>query len=128
MGDDSFHCDKATRNSDFFASANLDSTSFPEWAVVVLFYECLHYIDAILWKDTSLSAGLRNPCDHWHRQEALCNCTQLSTIAPFYLNLKDRSRDARYTRLQISPSEYAKIKSRTADPLKVKLKGLLGIK
>jgi len=128
MGDDSFHCDKATRNSDFFVSANLDSTPFPEWAVVVLFYECLHYIDAILWKDTSLSADLRNPCDHWHRKEALRNCAQLSTVAPFYLSLYDRSRDSRYTKPQISASEYNKIKIRTAEPLRVKLKGLLGIK
>ena len=128
MGNDSFHIDKANRNLGFFTSSNLDSTSFPEWAVVVLFYECLHYIDAVLWKDTSLPIDCRNPCDHWHRKRAISNCSRLSAIAPVYLTLYDRSLDSRYTKLEISSSDYGKIKTRIAEPLRVALKGLLGIK
>ena len=128
MSDDTFHRDKAIRNYSFFTSTDLDNTSYPEWAVVVLFYECLHYVDAILWKDNSLPADLRSPCDHWHRREALRNCPTLSNVAPFYLSLYDRSRDSRYTRLGISSTEYHKIKMRTIEPMRARLKGLLGIK
>ena len=128
MGDDSFHIEKANRNLGFFTSSKLDSTSFPEWAVVVLFYECLHYLDAVLWNDTSLPIECRSPRDHLHRKIALSQCSRLSNIAPVYLALYDRSLDARYRELEITRSYYSRIKTRTADPLRSALKGLLGIK
>jgi hypothetical protein len=61
-----------------------------DWAVVMLFYSALHYIDAFL-------AGKNvHPMSHKQRDEEIERNGSLSEIYGAYRRLKDLSRAARY--------------------------------
>ena len=102
MPNETFHVFKAERNEAFYSSCNLDSSKYTEWAIVVLFYICMHYVDAVLCLDTSLPKDLRDPIDHSNRSKAVALCPDLHEIASKYLNLYRRSRDARYNEIDFS--------------------------
>lgn len=91
-----FHIEKARRNEEFYTSHKLETSGFNDWAIVVLFYTLMHYVDAVLKQDTSLSSGLRDPIGHPDRKIAIAKCSELDQIANNYLVLYDRSREARY--------------------------------
>jgi len=91
-----FHISKAKRNERFYRKYDLHTSTFNEWAVIVLFYASMHYVDAVLSQDTSLSEELRDPEDHYTRKRAVSQCRNLVPIVVDYLTLYDRSRDARY--------------------------------
>jgi len=59
-----------------------------DWAVVVLFYAALHYIDAYLLP--------RDPTDHDERNGYIRDCAFLKEIWKHYRVLAERSQDARY--------------------------------
>ena len=91
-----FHIKKARRNEDFYTLHKLEASGFNDWAIVVLFYTLMHYVDAVLKQDTSLSNDLRDPGGHSDRKIAIAKCSKLDPIANNYLVLYDRSREARY--------------------------------
>lgn len=128
--DANFHISKAERNESFYNTHKmdtLDSTTFNEWSVVVLFYILMHYIDAILSQDTSLDDNLRDPIDHATRNKALSQCSGLTSISSMYLNLYNRSRDARYTRICF-PNDYLnKLETISFKPVRQYLRNQLGL-
>lgn len=101
--DAQFHIQKAERNEAFYQKYNMhtfDASSYNEWAAVVLFYAAMHYIDAILSKDTFLSDSFRDPDDHQTRKKAVARCREVSRpIKRDYYDLFDRSLDARYKKI-----------------------------
>ncbi len=84
------HIQKAKHNSEFLEKFYSDKTQFPDWAVIVMFYEALHYVDAYL----STKGHIRID-DHRQRNELVDK--HLKDIAAIYIDLfYKESRKARY--------------------------------
>lgn len=98
-----FHITKAERNEQFYDAYALGTSTFNEWAAVVLFYTIMHYLDAVFSCDAGLPADLRQPQTHWKRNSALSKCPSLGPIAKAYMHLYHRSRDARYNQISFPP-------------------------
>ena len=117
-----FHISKAERNEEFYKKYNMtkmDAATFNEWAVVVLFYASLHYIDAILSQDAFLPADLQKPRDHKTRNKAVAQCSSLTTpVGSTYLALYQRSMDARYNRICFPDDFVYKLEKREFKPLR----------
>jgi hypothetical protein len=96
-----FHIAKAERNEQFYHKHKLTQSGFDEWAVTVLFYVCVHYVDAVLCGDLALTTYHKEPENHFARLRAVSKCATLSKIAVSYTNLLHRSIDARYKMLNI---------------------------
>jgi hypothetical protein len=83
-----------------------------DWAIIMLFYAALHYIDAFL-------AGKNlHPLDHSKRDEEIENNGTIADVYRDYRRLKDMSRAARYEianfgadSLEIAKSRLVKIKT-----------------
>lgn len=127
MGDAHFHVRKAERNEQFYQTHNLSTSDFNEWAIVVLFYVSMHYVDAVLYEDTSLPPNMRNPKDHKLRNIAVSQCLALNQIAPIYSNLRDRCWEARYHKISFPSNYLAKFESRLFEPTKTYLRKTLGL-
>lgn len=127
MPDSNRHINQAQRNDQFCESQKLCGSKWQEWAIVVLFYASMHYLDAVLAQDASLDAHLQHPVDHNIRRQALAECTNLAGIAGNYLHLYDRSREARYRCIQF-PKRYAlTLQANFYSPIRSDLRKLLGI-
>lgn len=100
MGDTSFHIKKAERNEQFFQSNNLSASPFNEWGVVVLFYSAMHYADAMLAQEFGRSSQYRHPGNHPQRNAGVARSLTLGAIYNDYMDLYDRSIDARYTHIK----------------------------
>ena len=98
--------------------ASMDAATFNEWAVVVLFYISVHYIDAILSQDASLSEDLRDPTDHYTRNRAVSQCSSLASVGSMYSNLYQRSRDARYNRICFPDDYVSKLEKISFKPVR----------
>lgn len=122
-----FHLSKAKRNERFYRKNDLDNTTFNEWAVVTLFYSSLHYIDAVLSQDTSLPNSLRDPNSHDDRKKAILACTALRPIRAKYLNLSDRSWQARYYQTSFKKVVLGDIKTNLFKPIQTHVRTNLGI-
>lgn len=128
--DAQFHILKAERSEGFYAKhnmASLDSATFNEWAVVVLFYISMHYIDAVLSQDTSLPEDLRDPTDHPTRNRAVSQCSSLTSVGSMYLNLYQRSRDARYNRICFPNDFVYKLEKISFKPVREYTRKQLGL-
>jgi len=125
--DCSFHISKAKRNERFYKKHDLDKSTFNEWAVVALFYSSLHYIDAVLSLDANLSDELRDPPNHPKRNQAVSNCVSLLPISREYLELYDRSRDARYSQTSFRDGVLNNIKANLFEPIQKHARKHLGI-
>lgn len=125
--DPTFHISKAKRNERFYRKHNLENSTFNEWAVVTLFYSSLHYIDAVLSLDTSLSEELRDPGKHFLRKQAISQCKSLLPIARQYFELDDRSRDARYSQTCFKEDFLKIIKTNLFEPIQNHVRTHLGI-
>lgn len=117
-----FHVNKAERNEQFYSSQNLVNSPFNEWAVVVLFYVAVHYVDAVL--DRYLSC---HPGNHQERNIELAKSFQISPIASMYLNLYDRSRDARYNIIKFPDDYLQKLQRVCFELIRKHLRKLLGL-
>jgi len=125
--DHKFHVSKAKRNERFYRKHDLDASTFNEWAVVALFYTSMHYVDAVLSQDISLSDELRDPVNHPTRKKAIWQCHNLIPIARNYLELYDRSVDARYRQTSFPEGSLHNIKTSLFEPVQSYLRKLLGI-
>jgi hypothetical protein len=83
------HLEQARHNVQFYAS--IDRTVFKDWAVTVLFYTGLHYIDAFLAEKRSI-----HPPKHKQRDTLVSTVTELRPILADYFALKNGSFNARY--------------------------------
>lgn len=72
----------------------LDRTKFSDWAATVLFYECLHYVDAFLAVQPP-APGI-HPGKHFDRDNWVQRVKELRLIWQDYRALKDGSRNGRY--------------------------------
>ncbi len=122
-----FHISKAKRNERFYRKHDLDKSTFNEWAVVALFYSSLHYIDAVLSQDSSLPSELRDPDNHFIRNRAISQCKSLLPIASKYLQLSDRSREARYDQTSFKEGILNYIKTNLFEPIQNHVRSQLGI-
>jgi len=106
-----FHIKKAERNEDFYQKQKLTQSGFDEWAAIVLFYVCVHYVDAVLCGDLTLSSYQQEPGNHFARLKAVAKCPTLKKIAVSYTNLLQRSIDARYKMLNIPSGSLSKLET-----------------
>ena len=125
--DSTFHISKAKRNERFYRKYDLDKSTFNEWAVVTLFYSSLHYIDAVLSLDITLSEELRDPDKHFLRKQAISQCKSLLPIARKYFELSDRSREARYSQTFFEEGILNDIKANLFEPIQNHIRKHLGI-
>lgn len=122
-----FHISKAKRNERFYRKDELEISNFTEWSVVVLFYAAVHYIDAVLSQDTSLSPEYRDPIDHSTRNIAVTKCLNLFPIAREYLQLYRRSIEARYNQLTFPDNYGTNAKTNLFNPIQKQSRTVLGI-
>lgn len=84
------HLARATENEELAGSLNLDKACQVDWAITILFYAALQYVDAFL-------AGKNfHPRSHDSRDTEIGNNGSLNPIYADYRKLKDKSRAARY--------------------------------
>jgi len=102
MPDWPIHLNQARHNETCYSS--IDIIAFGDWAMTVLFYAALHYIDA--WLD--YYAGLSDPGGHDIRDAQLRSQSMLREIYPQYSRLKNRSRNARYFAVRFSGDEVSR--------------------
>ena len=96
MPDATKHYSQIFENTQFlnsFVEQESDiKTSFPGWAIVVIFYTAVHWVEYYFFKTR------RKHCrDHRERNNELVNETPLESIYNDYERLYDWSRDARYS-------------------------------
>jgi hypothetical protein len=95
------HFQQAQSNEGFYEALGADSSTTPEWAMTVLFYSALHYVQAALIHLQSGSA----PTDHDKRRGAVR--TQFRSIAGKYEALYNASIRARYECARPKPAQLA---------------------
>ena len=97
------HLEKSKHNetlADLLATKN----DYFDWAVTVLFYAALHYVDAVL------SVSRLDPLNHAQRHSAMGANDTLRRIFPEYRNLETMSRNARYFALPIRAADWKSMK------------------
>jgi hypothetical protein len=90
VAEPSRHLQWAKNNEELAESFNLDDSFEVDWAIVILFYSAVHYVDAYL------SSRTRRQPDHAGREQEIQSDVLLSTMWREYRELKRMSRDARY--------------------------------
>jgi len=116
MSDVQFHVDKAKNNEDFYISHSLETSKFNGWAITILFYVLLHYVDAVLKQDDSLHINYRDPNGHGTRSMAVAKCSKLDPIALFYKTMYERSIEARYYCINFPDHYFSNLVSRVYKP------------
>ncbi|KYF76748.1 hypothetical protein BE17_44770 [Sorangium cellulosum] len=89
MADEATHLSQAAHNAAFLEA--IDKERYPDWAVTVVFYVALHYVDAFLARK-----GRHEPATHENRERLAKTFTELRRVVPQYLRLKSASVRARY--------------------------------
>ncbi len=89
------HLAQARHNTRFYSA--IDRAEFRDWAVTILFYVGLHYVDALL-----ANKGI-HPSQHKVRDNAISRVAELRPIYVHYSALKNASFNARY----IPPCTYS---------------------
>jgi uncharacterized protein (UPF0332 family) len=87
------HISKAERNEKF--ADTVSNTAYLDWAVTILFYAALHYVDAIL-----AVSGI-HPDSHSQRGDAMGTNATLSSVRAEYRILETLSQNARYRSMKI---------------------------
>ena len=102
-----------------------ESGVFPEratdWEVTMLFYSALHLVDAFL----DQAQGI-HPVSHRNREWYVSNSTQLRPIVRNYIDLYERSLDARYRLVPITAGQVIAMYRDRFEPLKSHILRLLG--
>jgi hypothetical protein len=84
------HLSRAVGNEKLARSLDLDDVLQVDWAIVMLFYSALHYIDSFL------AGKNKHPRNHDARDSEVESNGTLNQIYNDYRRLKDGSREARY--------------------------------
>ena len=100
------HLERARQNEEFAGSLDIDRAIQADWAVTILFYSALHYVDAYL------AVKSYHPPDHDARDSEIENNGSLADIYKDYRRLKDRSREARYNVANFHPDQFPPLKAR----------------
>lgn len=112
------HLTRAANNEQFFYA--LDHSRYSDWAVTVLFYAALQYIDAYL-----ASIGIYDPGGHDVRDGLIQRTTAIRHLWPQYKRLKNFSRNARYYVASYSASDINGLRAGSYEPIKVQIRTLL---
>ena len=95
------HANKAVHNEAFLNQFNLPNSDFPDWAVTVISYTALHYVDALLAKSFGFF-----PKNHGERSSYICRQSTLrNNIRNDYEDLKNDGIEARYTSRMFTAEE-----------------------
>lgn len=94
------HLRRAEQNETFARSLNLDENFNVDWAITLLFYSALHYIDAYFAQKSF------HPPNHLGRDAAIGNNPVLDFIYRDYRRLKHRSEKARYEIANFHRSQF----------------------
>ena len=105
------HLVQAGHNETFFG--RIDVGSFSDWAVTVLFYSALHYIDAYL-----ATQGYYDPGGHDVREDLIRRDSNVRPLYPSYARLKNFSRSARYYGSRYSDSQVTGLYRGSFEPIK----------
>lgn len=111
------HLEKSKHNetlAEFLAT----KTQYFDWAVTILFYAAVHYVDAVL------SVSRLDPLSHEQRHSAMGVNDTLRRIFPEYRNLETMSRNARYFALPIRAEDWKSVKD-DFDILRAHIRGRL---
>jgi hypothetical protein len=100
------HINRAEDNEQFIISLDLAKSINVDWAITILFYAALHYVDAYF------AVQSIHPPDHTVRDNKVS--VSLNAIYRDYRYLKDRSREARYNVPNFQISHYTKAHQRYA--------------
>ncbi len=92
------HVQQALHNYAVYQYLNASSQPATDWQVTMLFYAALHYVDAYLGKMNV------HPRSHEDRDAYVSVVADLRRVASSYLQLRDRSMDARYLRRDLPPA------------------------
>jgi hypothetical protein len=97
------HIDWAIHDRNFWTSIDLDNTPFTDWAVIGMFYESLHWVEAFL--DTK---GYHSGNHPERLRNMLLFASDLGVIQADYNTLKQDSEDCRYECSIIHTAEEAR--------------------
>jgi len=81
------HLAQARANRAFYEEL-LGRPEYHDWALTVLFYAALHYVDAFLYP--------KDPPNHWERNKLFAVTPLLRALWPKYRRLQEKSQNARY--------------------------------
>ena len=96
MPSESVHKRLAEHNRQFLDWLDLDVTQYLDWAVTVIFYTALHFVEWLL-----ATKGLHSDT-HDNRHQAMGRVSELRPIYPDYRELETQSRRSRYEGAQFS--------------------------
>lgn len=120
MTSETVHLRKARHNKAFLVTIDVSGPRFLDWAVTVLFYCALHYVEA--WFCRKLDRHFTN---HGDRNQAVNRF--LTTIAGGYLRLYNRARLARYEQFAMSSTDFGRLSSDDFAPIEQLVAGDLGV-
>ncbi len=100
MPDKDDHVNQANHNREFWESYDLDTTTYIDWVVVGIFYECLHWIEAYLSTHSEHSGGHPDRLRGIRRHTA-----DIGTIRTDYELIKVESENARYLCYKHTPAD-----------------------
>ena len=100
----------------------LIGTEFNDWAITVLFYAALHYVDASFTEQTGVS-----PRNHNSRNYMVAKTRNMMQIKYHYAELFQWSLNVRYNVFQVSTDDALEVKMRLFDPIRAHARLLLGL-
>lgn len=98
------HIEKSRHNEDL-AYLLSSKTAYFDWAVTILFYAAVHYVDAVL------SVSRVDPLSHEQRHTAMRVNGTLRHVFKQYRTLETLSRNARYFALPMGREDWNKSKA-----------------
>jgi hypothetical protein len=96
MPSESVHRRQAEHNKQFLDWLDLDVTEYLDWAVTVIFYTALHFVEWLL-----ATKNLHSDF-HANRHQVMGRVSELKRIWPDYQELEFQSRRSRYDCVQFS--------------------------
>ena len=113
------HIAKAERNEKF--AETVCKTKYYEWAITIIFYSALHYVDAVL-----AASGI-HPENHTDRGDAMGVNPTLLRVREEYRLLETLSRNSRYRAMRIDENDLGKAQA-AFGALRSHLRSRMGLK
>lgn len=111
MPDKATHIAQANHNAAF--RDTIDNSVYSDWAVTVIFYQALQYVDALLAQMGNIHLG-----GHDVREGHIKSSPELRPILNFYYRLKNRSRNARHHAARFPVAEVERCKNEDVRKIK----------
>ena len=114
------HIAQAEKNERLYES--LLGTEFNDWAITVLFYCALHYVDAYFAQRIGTS-----PSNHNARNKLIALTSELADIETDYRELYARSVDARYNIVVMPEDKIRQERASHFIPIRAHIRALLNL-